>query len=66
MIFLIKFEMFDHKHLDGHEVSVKLLEQGIYAKETHHSTVRLAPALTISAKQIDVLLDAVRKVINDI
>ena len=63
---LTAFEMFDHKHLDGHEVSVKLLEQGIYAKETHHSTVRLAPALTISADQIDILLDAVRKVINDI
>jgi len=63
---LTAFEMFDQKHLDGHKVSVKLLEQGIYAKETHHSTVRLAPALTISANQIDILLDAVRKVINDI
>ena len=63
---LTAFEMHDEKQLDGHKVSVELLNQGVYAKETHHSTVRLAPAFTISAKQIDVLLDAVRKVINDI
>ena len=63
---LTAFEMHDNSHLDGHVVSVKLLDQGIYAKETHHSTVRLAPALTISEKQIDILLSAVRKVIKDI
>ena len=34
------------------EVSVELLNQGVYAKETHHSTVRFAPALTIKAWQI--------------
>ena len=45
---LTAFEMFNSKRLDGHKVSVNLLEKGVYAKETHHSTVRLAPALTIS------------------
>ena len=63
---LTAFEMHNHKHLDGHDVSVKLLEQGIYAKETHHSTVRLAPALTISENQINILLSAVRNVIANI
>ena len=43
-----------------------LLSKGIYAKETHHSTVRLAPALTISAPQIDILLTAIAEVIKDI
>ena len=63
---LTAFEMHNHKHLDGHAVSVKLLDQGIYAKETHHSTVRLAPALTINSNQIDILLSAVRNVIKEL
>ncbi len=63
---LTAFEMHDEKHLDGHKVSVELLNNGIYAKETHHSTVRLAPALTITENQVNILLDAVRKVIKNI
>lgn len=61
---LTAFEMFDATHLDGHAVSVGLLNEGVYAKETHHSTVRLAPALTINETQIDALSDAIRIVIK--
>jgi len=61
---LTAFEMFDHPGLDGHQVSLKLLEHGIYAKETHRSTVRLAPALTIPADGIDHIGAAIRKVIK--
>ena len=61
---LTAFEMHDEKNLDGHKVSVNLLNQGVYAKETHHSTVRLAPALTITRNQIDRLADAIRLVIK--
>ena len=61
---LTAFEMHDEKHLDGHTVSVGLLDHGVYAKETHHSTVRLAPALTINNNQIDRLSDAIRSVIK--
>ena len=46
-------------------VSVQLLDKGIYAKETHHSTVRLAPALTINKEQIDRLLSAIYDVVKD-
>ena len=60
---LTAFEMFDEKKLDGHKVSVGLLDHGVYAKETHHTTVRLAPALTITSDQIDQLSDAVGKVV---
>ena len=63
---LTAFEMHDEKHLDGHKVSVGLLSKGIYAKETHHSTVRLAPALTINESQINILLNAIEEVIKDI
>ena len=50
---LTAFEMHNEKHLDGHIVSLELLNHGVYAKETHHTTVRLAPALTINKNQID-------------
>ena len=63
---LTAFEMFDSKHLDGHTVSVELLNNGIYAKETHHSTVRIAPALTIKAEHIDQIAAGVRKVIKNL
>ena len=61
---LTAFEMHNENHLDGHTVSVELLNHGVYAKETHHSTVRLAPALTINNDQIDQLSDAIRSVIK--
>ena len=61
---LTAFETHDAPALDGHHVSVALLEKGVYAKETHHSTVRVAPALTISADQIDRIADAVESVIE--
>ena len=63
---LTAFEMHNKPHLDGHKVSVNLLKNGVYAKETHHSTVRLAPALTIEAWQIDNLAEAIRKVVKEL
>jgi len=60
---LTAFEMQDSKLLDGHRVSLELLKRGVYAKETHHSTVRIAPALTIKAWQIDNIAEAIRDVI---
>ena len=60
---LTAFEMFNEKHLDGHRISVGLMDHGVYAKETHHTTVRLAPALTITSEQIDQLSGAVNEVI---
>ena len=61
---LTAFEMHNEKHLDGHIVSLELLNHGVYAKETHHTTVRLAPALTINKNQIDLLSDAIRSVVK--
>ena len=63
---LTAFEMFDEPHLDGHTVSIELLDKGVYAKETHHSTVRIAPALTINPLQIDTLLEKLRDVIKNL
>jgi len=63
---LTAFEMYDEPRLDGHRISVELLKKGIYAKETHKSTMRVAPALTIEAWQIDNIAEAIRNVINEI
>jgi len=60
---LTAFQMFDEPHLDGHKVSLGLLKEGIYAKETHRHTVRVAPALTITNEGIDHIAEALRKVI---
>ena len=59
---LTAFEMYSNPNLDGHKVSVNLMKNGVYAKETHQTTVRIAPALTIEAWQIDNLAEAIRKV----
>ena len=63
---LTAFEMYNNPKLDGHKISIELLKQGVYAKETHHSTVRIAPALTIAAWQIDEIANAIYNVIKKI
>ena len=56
---LTAFEMHDDPMLDGHAVSVGLLNQGVYAKETHHTTVRLAPALTTANGKMSITTSSV-------
>ena len=63
---LTAFEMHDSDLLDGHKVSMELLNNGIYAKETHHSTVRIAPALTVSENHVDILGEKIRLVISNL
>jgi acetylornithine/succinyldiaminopimelate/putrescine aminotransferase len=55
--------MFDDPKLDGHKVSLELLKHNIYAKETHKTTIRIAPSLTINAVQIDQIAEAINSVI---
>ena len=61
---LTAFEMHNDKKLDGHVVSMELLKNGIYAKETHHSTVRIAPALTVTKEHINQLGNTIRNVVS--
>ncbi len=61
---LTAFEMHDEPRLDGHSVSLELLNRGVYAKETHRSTVRIAPALTIETWQIDNIAECIREVVQ--
>ena len=56
--------MHNSSKLDGHHISLELLKRGVYVKETHKSTVRIAPALTIEAWQIDNIAESIREVIK--
>ncbi|MDT9683243.1 ornithine--oxo-acid transaminase [Streptomyces sp. TRM76323] len=47
----------------GRQVSERLLERGVLVKETHGSTIRLAPPLTISKEDLDWGLERLREVL---
>ena len=49
----------DPSQLSGRELCEGLLQRGVLAKDTHGSTIRLAPPLVASEADIDILLDAI-------
>ena len=51
--------------MTGREACHRLLERGVLAKDTHGSTVRLAPPLVIGEAEVELLLDAVAGVLDD-
>jgi ornithine--oxo-acid transaminase len=50
--------------LGGREVSERLMEVGVLAKDTHATTIRLAPPLVISQDDLDLALDQFESVIR--
>jgi ornithine--oxo-acid transaminase len=50
--------------LDGREVSERLMQAGVLAKDTHGTTIRLAPPLMISQEDLDWSLDQLESVIR--
>ncbi|MFC9299561.1 ornithine--oxo-acid transaminase [Streptomyces sp. NPDC057011] len=54
----------DPAHGTGREISEKLMERGVLAKDTHGSTIRLAPPLVISKEDLDWGLDQLRAVLS--
>jgi ornithine--oxo-acid transaminase len=51
--------------LSGRELCEGLLERGVLAKDTHGSTIRLAPPLVATEEEIDILLDALRDTLDE-
>lgn len=49
--------------MTGRQMCLALLEEGVLAKETHRSTLRFAPPLVATDDDIDLLLDAVTRVL---
>ncbi|WP_255954097.1 ornithine--oxo-acid transaminase [Streptomyces odontomachi] len=54
----------DPVHGTGRQISEKLLERGVLVKDTHGSTIRLAPPLVISKEDLDWGLEQVREVLG--
>ena len=48
----------------GREVCEALLERGVLAKDTHGSTIRLAPPLVVEEAEIDLLVEAIGDVLS--
>ncbi|MFF8266514.1 ornithine--oxo-acid transaminase [Streptomyces sp. NPDC016562] len=53
----------DPAHGTGREISEKLMERGVLVKDTHGSTIRIAPPLVISKEDLDWGLDQLRSVL---
>ncbi len=51
-------------HGTGRQISEKLMERGVLAKDTHGSTIRLAPPLVISKEDLDWGLAQLRDVLG--
>ncbi|UNO40290.1 ornithine--oxo-acid transaminase [Streptomyces sp. MST-110588] len=51
-------------HGTGREISEKLMAHGVLVKDTHGSTIRLAPPLVISKEDLDWGLDQLRTVLG--
>ncbi|MDF3149878.1 aminotransferase class III-fold pyridoxal phosphate-dependent enzyme, partial [Streptomyces sp. T21Q-yed] len=47
----------------GREIGERLLREGVLVKDTHGSTIRLAPPLTITAEELTGALGALEKVL---
>lgn len=50
--------------MTGREASHRLLEQGVLVKDTHGSTIRIAPPLVVTEVEIGILLDALSAVLR--
>lgn len=50
----------------GREVCERLLRRGVLAKDTHGSTIRLAPPIVISAEDIDFAVDQLEAVLAEL
>ena len=51
--------------MSGRELCEALLERGVLAKDTHGSTIRLAPPLVATEDDIDILLEALRDALEE-
>ncbi|CAM5680267.1 ornithine aminotransferase OS=Streptomyces tendae OX=1932 GN=rocD PE=3 SV=1 [Streptomyces tendae] len=48
----------------GREISERLMREGILVKDTHGSTIRLAPPLTVTAEELTGALGTLEKVLT--
>ncbi|RIK16079.1 MAG: ornithine--oxo-acid transaminase [Acidobacteria bacterium] len=51
--------------MTGKEACKRLAKKGVLAKDTHGSTIRLAPPLTITSEELKIVTDALAEVITE-
>ena len=51
----------DASRFDARELCLKLLENGLLTKDTHHTVIRLAPPLIITKEQLDEAVGIIQK-----
>jgi ornithine--oxo-acid transaminase len=56
----------DPSVITGRQMCERLMEHHVLAKDTHGSTIRLAPPLVCSDEDIDLLVDAIGTVLVDV
>lgn len=49
----------------AHDICIKLLDHGVLSKDTHGTVIRFAPPLMITEEQIDVTVNALKKVFSE-
>ncbi len=54
----------DPKYVNGREICLKLLDEGLLSYETHETVIRLAPPLVITKEQLDEAIQILRKVLS--
>ena len=54
------------KYISGKDLSKLCLENGILCKETHETTIRYAPPLTISKKELDWAIKKIKSVFEEV
>ena len=52
--------------ISGRQMCERLVEHHVLAKDTHGSTIRLAPPLVCSEDDIDLLVDAIAAVLSEV
>lgn len=50
-----------HEQFDGHDLSMSMLKNGVYAKETHKTNLRIAPPIVIDKDGMDAIAAALDK-----
>jgi ornithine--oxo-acid transaminase len=61
---LTAFELHDQPGLSGKKISAELIKRGVYVKETHETSIRVAPALTITDAAVDRLASMISDVVQ--
>jgi ornithine--oxo-acid transaminase len=55
-----------HPQYDGHELSMGMLRNGVYAKETHGTNLRIAPPIVIDREGMDTISAALDRSLADL